>query len=136
MAPNLSAADNEGWAQRRSVSHQLKCAILAAGLGRRLEPLTARHLPKPLFPLGGKVPLAELWVRRMVEAGIRDISMNLCVLAETIERHFGDGSRFGTSITYVKEQTPSGTKLVHRGASVAGHTRESVENCDPTLCAN
>jgi len=35
-----------------------------------LEPLTARHLPKPLFPLGGKVPLAEIWVRRMVEAGI------------------------------------------------------------------
>ncbi|MFN0017093.1 MAG: sugar phosphate nucleotidyltransferase [Pirellulaceae bacterium] len=109
MAPNLPAADTDGWAQRRSVASQLKCAILAAGLGRRLEPLTARHLPKPLFPLGGKVPLAELWVQRMVEAGIRDISMNLCVLAETIERHFGDGSRFGASITYVQEQTPSGT---------------------------
>ena len=108
MASDL-AANNIGWAQRRGVADQLKCAILAAGLGKRLEPLTARHLPKPLFPLGGKIPLAEIWVRRMVEAGITDISMNLCVLAATIERHFGDGSRFGASITYVKEKTPSGT---------------------------
>ena len=109
MAPNLPAATNHGWAQRRGIASQLKCAILAAGLGKRLEPLTARHLPKPLFPLGGKIPLAEIWVRRMVEAGITDISMNLCVLAETLERHFGDGSQFGAGITYIKEQTPSGT---------------------------
>jgi NDP-sugar pyrophosphorylase family protein len=109
MPPELSAARDTTWAQRRGIAGQLKCAILAAGLGKRLEPLTARHLPKPLFPLGGKVPLAEIWVRRMVEAGITDISMNLCVLAETIERHFGDGSRLGANITYVKEQTPSGT---------------------------
>ena len=109
MAPNLSAVTNDGWAQKRAVADQIKCAILAAGLGKRLEPLTARHLPKPLFPLGGKTPLAEIWVRRMVEAGITDISMNLCVLAETIERHFGDGSQFGARVTYVKENTPSGT---------------------------
>src|SRR6478672_5996429 len=109
MAPNLPAAANAGWAEKRGLASQLKCAILAAGLGKRLEPLTARHLPKPLFPLGGKTPLAEIWVRRMVEAGITDISMNLCVLAETIERHFGDGSRFGANISYVKEQAPSGT---------------------------
>ena len=109
MAQLLPATSSNGWAQRRGVAENLKCAILAAGLGKRLEPLTARHLPKPLFPLGGKTPLAEIWVRRMVEAGITDISMNLCVLAETIERHFGDGSRFGANIAYVKEKSPSGT---------------------------
>lgn len=109
MAPNFSAANHEGWALKRGVASQIKCAILAAGLGKRLEPLTARHLPKPLFPLGGKVPLAELWVRSMVAAGITDISMNLCVLAETIERHFGDGSRMGAKISYVHETVPSGT---------------------------
>ncbi|MBC7853252.1 MAG: NDP-sugar synthase [Pirellulaceae bacterium] len=104
-----TTASTNGWAKRRGVAGNLKCAILAAGLGKRLEPLTARHLPKPLFPLGGKTPLAEIWVRRMEEAGITDISMNLCVLAETIERHFGDGSRLGANITYVKEKSPSGT---------------------------
>lgn len=108
MSSNLPD-DDLPWAERRGIASQLKCAILAAGLGKRLEPLTARHLPKPLFPLGGKVPLAEIWVRKMVQAGIIDISMNLCVLAETIERHFGDGSRFGARISYVKEAVPSGT---------------------------
>ena len=133
MAPNPPATGNNGWAQRRGIASQLKCAILAAGLGKRLEPLTARHLPKPLFPLGGKVPLAEIWVRRMVEAGITDISLNLCVLAETIERHFGDGSRFGANVTYVKEQTPSGT-LGGVCKQALGSEAKTFDN-DPPLSA-
>lgn len=130
MAQELSLKLNTGW----GIADQLKCAILAAGLGKRLEPLTARHLPKPLFPLGGKIPLAEIWVRRMVEAGITNISMNLCVLAETIERHFGDGSHFGANISFIKEQTPSGTlggvckQALGREAKVfAGEPRLSAE---------
>ncbi len=74
-----------------------------------MDPLTAAHLPKPLFPLGGKLPLVEVWVRRLVESGITDISMNLCVLSETIKRHFGDGSKFAAKINYVDEAVPSGT---------------------------
>ncbi|HEX4952139.1 MAG TPA: NDP-sugar synthase [Thermoanaerobaculia bacterium] len=97
------------WTHRRGVAGDLRCGILAAGLGRRMDPLTARHLPKPLFPLGGKVPMSEVWVRRLVESGITDITMNLCVLAETIERHFRDGSKFGARIGYVKEDEPTGT---------------------------
>ena len=97
------------WAYRRQVHDELKVAILAAGLGRRMDPLTARHLPKPLFPLGGKVPMAEVWLRRAVESGITDISMNLCVLADTIRRHFRDGRKFGANLSYVEEDQPSGT---------------------------
>jgi NDP-sugar pyrophosphorylase family protein len=74
-----------------------------------MDPLTARHLPKPLFPLGGKVPMAEVWLRRAVESGITDISMNLCVLGDTIERYFGDGGKWGADLTYAKEDVPSGT---------------------------
>ncbi|MFN0021894.1 MAG: sugar phosphate nucleotidyltransferase, partial [Pirellulaceae bacterium] len=133
MASTSPATSNTGWAQRRGTSGELKCAILAAGLGKRLEPLTARHLPKPLFPLGGKTPLAEIWVRRMVEAGITDISMNLCVLAETIERHFGDGSRFGARITYVQEKTPSGT-LGGVCKQALGSDAKTFDN-DPPLAA-
>ncbi len=55
------------------------------------------------------MPIAEVWVRRFVESGINDISMNLCVLSETIKRHFQDGSKFGANISYVDEQIPSGT---------------------------
>ncbi len=98
-----------GWAHKMGVSNDLKTAILAAGLGRRMDPLTARHLPKPMFPLVGKIPMAEVWVRRSVESGIPEISMNLCVLADTVRRHFRDGLKFGASISYVDEEIPSGT---------------------------
>lgn len=97
------------WANRRNVANELRVAILAAGLGRRMDPLTARHLPKPLFPLGGKVPMAEVWLRRAVESGVTDISMNLCVLGNLIERHFKDGGKWGANLTYVWEDIPSGT---------------------------
>lgn len=97
------------WTHARGVEGEIMAAILAAGLGKRMDPLTARQLPKPLFPLGGKIPMAEVWVRRLVESGIVDISMNLCILAETIRRHFRGGSKFGARIRYVDEETPSGT---------------------------
>ncbi len=84
-------------------------AVLAAGLGKRMEPLTVRYLPKPMFPLGGKVPLLETWVRKLVAAGITDLSMNLCVLKDRIRQYFHDGSRFGAALRYVEEDRPSGT---------------------------
>jgi len=97
------------WSFQRGVQDDLKCTILAAGLGRRMDPLTINHLPKPMFPLGGKLPMAEVWVRRLMNGGITDISMNLCVLKETIKDHFGDGTKFGARISYVEEETPGGT---------------------------
>ncbi|HVF44602.1 MAG TPA: NDP-sugar synthase [Pyrinomonadaceae bacterium] len=97
-----------GWA-RRAAGGGVKGAILAAGLGRRMEPLSARYVPKPLFPLGGKVPMAEVWLRALVESGVTDVSMNVSVLSETVKRHFRDGAKFGARVGYVHEKTPSGT---------------------------
>ena len=97
-APSPSPADS-----------RTRGAILAAGLGRRLEPLTARYIPKPLFPLGGKVSMAETWVRKLAMAGVSDITMNLCVGRDAIRDHFQHCELVSTPISFVDEETPSGT---------------------------
>jgi len=80
----------------------LAVCILAAGVARRLEPISA-VIAKPAFPLGGRIPIAELWVRKFVEAGIPAIAMNLHRVPESIRSYFGNGNRFLADITYVYE---------------------------------
>jgi mannose-1-phosphate guanylyltransferase/phosphomannomutase len=104
-----SESPSNGWAAKRQDNTKIRAAILAAGLGSRMNPLTVNHLPKPMFPLGGRIPMLERWVRGMVASGITSVSMNLCVLPKPIRTHFGDGSKFEASIQYVEEAVPSGT---------------------------
>jgi NDP-sugar pyrophosphorylase family protein len=87
----------------------LRGAILAAGLGRRLEPLTRHLLPKPLFPVGGKIPIAELWVRKLLGAGVEDLCMNVCILKDAVMQHFARAAKLGADIAFVEEDVPSGT---------------------------
>jgi mannose-1-phosphate guanylyltransferase/phosphomannomutase len=80
--------------------------------------------------------MVEVWVRRLVESGITDISMNLCVLSETIKRHFGDGSKFAAKIEYVDEEVPSGTLggVCKQALGLEAKTLPSEEN-HPTSSA-
>ena len=109
MSIELGKYLENSWTYKKGVNGDIKLAVLAAGLGKRMDPLTAHHLPKPMFPIGGSVPMTEMWVRRSVRSGITDISMNLCVLSNTIRNYYKDGAKFAADITYVEEDTPSGT---------------------------
>ncbi len=109
MPIDLEKYLDTSWVYQNKINGEVKTAILSAGLGKRMDPLTTYHIPKPMFPIGGKTPMSELWVRKSVESGITDISMNLCVLSDTIKEHFGDGRKFGAGISYVDEDIPSGT---------------------------
>ncbi|MEM9293940.1 MAG: nucleotidyltransferase family protein [Acidobacteriota bacterium] len=81
--------------------------IMAGGLGRRLRPLT-EEIPKPMLPLGGR-PMLERLVLTLKEQGFRRFYLSVHYLAEVIEDHFGDGSRFGVQVEYVREPEPRGT---------------------------
>jgi mannose-1-phosphate guanylyltransferase/phosphomannomutase len=109
MAIDLNEYLKNSWTHQEGLNGKIKITVLAAGLGKRMDPLTAHHLPKPMFPIGGSVPMAEMWVRRAIKSGIIDISMNLCVLSNTIKNYFKNGARFGANINYVEEDIPSGT---------------------------
>jgi len=82
--------------------------ILAAGVAKRLEPISA-IIAKPAFPLGGCVPIAETWVRRLEDLGVSELAMNLHRVPESIKGHFGNGEKFLVNINYVDEAQPSGT---------------------------
>jgi len=60
----------------------MKAIILAAGLGTRLQPLTATT-PKCLVPIDG-VPLLELWLRECERAGVEAVLVNTHYLAERV----------------------------------------------------
>lgn len=83
----------------------MKIVILAGGKGTRLG-LTDK--PKPMVPVAGR-PLLERLVDVGKAAGFSEFVFLNGHLAEVIEEHFGDGSRFGVQIEHVTEPEPLGT---------------------------
>ncbi len=59
--------------------------VMAAGLGKRMRPLTATQ-PKPLVRVAGK-PLIDHALDRLVEAGIERAVVNVHYLADALEAH-------------------------------------------------
>lgn len=87
----------------------MKCrvVIMAGGKGTRLHPITEKT-PKPLVKIGSK-PVLQTTIEKIRNDGFYDIILSVRYKAELIENYFGDGSRFGVSISYVKEQEELGT---------------------------
>lgn len=65
--------------------------VLAAGLGERMRPLTAR-LPKPLIEVAGK-PLIDHVLDRLADVGVERAVVNVHYLADRIERHLAGRER-------------------------------------------
>jgi mannose-1-phosphate guanylyltransferase len=61
----------------------MRAILLAAGLGTRLRPLTNK-IPKCLVQINGK-PLLEIWLDRLMQAGIGPFLVNTHYLPEQVE---------------------------------------------------
>ncbi|MXP10914.1 nucleotidyltransferase family protein [Pseudoblastomonas halimionae] len=81
--------------------------VMAGGKGTRLRPHT-ENCPKPLLPIAGK-PMLEHIIERARLAGIERFYISVHYLGHMIEEHFGDGSEWGVSIEYIREDAPLGT---------------------------
>jgi len=85
----------------------MKAVILAAGEGRRLEPLTETR-PKPMLPVANR-PLLEHVVESVVAAGIEEVVLVVGYKRERIQSHFGDGDDWGIDIEYAVQNKQLGT---------------------------
>ncbi|MGQ9558190.1 MAG: sugar phosphate nucleotidyltransferase [Desulfurispora sp.] len=85
----------------------MKALFLAGGMGTRLRPLT-EHLPKPMVPVMSS-PLLERNILKLKNFGIDEVILSTCYKSQHIEKHFGDGSRLGVKIHYLREEIPLGT---------------------------
>jgi dTDP-glucose pyrophosphorylase len=88
-------------------SRSNRMIIMAGGKGTRLRPFT-ENCPKPLVTIAGK-PMLEHIIERGKLEGFNDFLLAIYYLGHMIEEHFGDGSRFGVSIKYLREDAPLGT---------------------------
>lgn len=86
---------------------QLRALIMAGGFGTRLRPLTV-DTPKPMLPVGGR-PLLEHTIESLRVAGIDKVHLATFFRADKVVDHFKDGSEFGVSVEYLKEERPMGT---------------------------
>lgn len=101
--------------------------VLAAGLGKRMRPLTATR-PKPLIEVAGKALLDHL-LERLRAAGVEKVVVNVHYLADAIEAHLAKNSH-GLDITISDERSlllETGGGMVHAGPLI---------DSDPFLVVN
>ncbi|MDE0839157.1 MAG: nucleotidyltransferase family protein [Kiritimatiellae bacterium] len=81
--------------------------LMAGGEGKRLRPLT-NDTPKPMLKVGDR-PILETILESFLDLGFYRFVFAVNYKASQIQKHFGDGSKWGVSITYLEEDTPLGT---------------------------
>jgi len=81
--------------------------IMAGGEGKRLQPFTNR-CPKPLVQVAGK-PILEHILSKAKAEGFQRFTISLRHLGGMIESYFGNGKKWGVSISYCREKAPLGT---------------------------
>ena len=88
-----------------------KAMILAAGFGKRLNPLT-NNCPKPLIKIGNETLLSNT-INFLEESGIKQIVINTHYLSEQIKKYINE-KKFKSDITIINEKE----KILDTGGGV------------------
>lgn len=99
--------------------------VMAAGLGKRMRPLTASQ-PKPLVRVAGK-PLIDHTLDRLAEAGVTRAVVNVHYLADALETHLA--SRTVPAVAISDERS----ELLETGG---GMIKALPHLPDPFFCLN
>ena len=103
-----------------------KAIVLAAGLGKRMRPLTATQ-PKPLVRVAGKA-LIDYSLDHLVEAGVNKAVVNAHYLADALEAHLA-ARKSGPEIDLSDERE----QLLETGGALV---KAQAQLPDPFFCLN
>ncbi|WP_028970762.1 nucleotidyltransferase family protein [Sphingomonas sp. URHD0057] len=101
--------------------------IMAAGLGKRMRPLTATR-PKPLIEVGGKALLDHV-LEKLRLAGVRKVVVNVHYLADALEAHLASRAH-GLEVVISDERE----LLLETGGGLV--QAAPLIDCDPFLALN
>ncbi|MDI1294719.1 MAG: nucleotidyltransferase family protein [bacterium] len=101
--------------------------LMAAGLGKRMRPLTATR-PKPLVKVAGQ-PLMDHALDRLAAGGITKVVVNVHYLADTVEAHLR--ARKGDTQFMISDER---AKLLETGGGLI-HAKALLGD-QPFFCAN
>jgi D,D-heptose 1,7-bisphosphate phosphatase len=85
----------------------MQAVILAGGQGTRMRTISG-DVPKSMLPIGGK-PVLVHQIELLKSYGITEIIILVNHLKNSIISFFGNGEKFGVSISYYEEVVPLGT---------------------------
>lgn len=108
----------------------MKAMILAAGEGRRLQPIT-NTIPKALVEIKG-VSLLEILIHKLINAGISELVINTFYLADQIEDFILKKDSFGINIQISKEDIlmDTGGGIKHAAHLLKGNEDILIHNVD------
>lgn len=101
--------------------------VMAAGMGKRMRPLTASQ-PKPMVRVAGK-PLIDHTLDRLAEAGVSKAVVNVHYLADSLEAHLVE--RKSPTVTISDERA----ELLETGGGMIKAQSEGLLP-DPFFCLN
>jgi MurNAc alpha-1-phosphate uridylyltransferase len=102
--------------------------VLAAGLGKRMRPLTDDR-PKPLVTLGGR-PLLDHVLDRLADAGLARAVVNVHYMPEKIEAHLARRTRPEVLISDERAQILDTGGAVQKALPLLGRAPFFVHNSD------
>ena len=95
--------------------------VLAAGLGKRMQPLTLKT-PKPLLEIN-KISLLERAINLLIKSGVEEISINVHHLPEQIEKFIRE-KKFKVEVNISKETDA----LLDTGGGILEATKHFDDN--------
>jgi len=88
----------------------MKALILAAGVGKRLKPIT-HCIPKTLIKIEDKPILGHI-LTNVRRCGIKDVLIVTGYKSELIQKYVGDGTRWGLDVNYCHNKWYSATENI------------------------